>query len=325
MAVPMINPLAARLSAAPIVPLWLIIVLLAAGISAVYLQYRIVRRKLGPGKALLLSLLRLSTFCLLLLFALNLSLTNRKEHRVAPEVAIIVDTSPSMGLPSNGKEGTRLDEARRALMGGATAAKVAGSAGGERKPLLASLEERYDVKLYALGDSLREIEGRDLSALKPVKQSSGFNDALREISGKASLVIFLSDGTTKPETTQGVVNSPLAGSSQGSLSKELPVLTIPVGDPNAYKDILISGVKAPPVAFRGREVTIDATITNRGYKNVTVPVLLQEGSKLVTAKSVHFKKDRESITVSFSFTPHEIRFAYDVDINAAAGRGKHRQ
>ena len=130
--------------------------------------------------------------------------------------------------------------------------------------------------------------------MKPGGKGGDLNAAIRKLTGKASLALLLSDGTS---ISRRLSDDP----SDGSPSKSLPVLTIPIGDVNNYRDILISAVKAPPVAFRGREVTIDATITSHGYKNVTVPVLLKDGAKLVTAKSVHFNKGSETVGVSFSF------------------------
>jgi len=271
----------ARLSAAPILPLWILALLLAAGVAAAILQYRSIRGRLGERKAIVLSLMRLSLFCMLLLFMLNISVTTRKEHATVPSIVILLDTSPSMNLPGS-KDGTRLDEAKQVLL----------------KRLLASLTQTYDIRLYGLGDTLRELGKEEVPTLKPENKRVNVIEALKKLEGRASLAVLLSDGTVKPPDSSGSL-------SNGSLSKSLPVLTIPAGDPAAYRDILVSAAKAPTVAFMGRQVTIDATIANRGYANVTIPVLLKDGARLVTAKSVHFTKSGESLSVSFSFTPGE--------------------
>ena len=117
-----------RLTAAPIIPLWLLVVLLTAGLAGALIQYRLIRKRLARGKALTLSLLRLGAFWLLILFALNVSLVSTKEHQVAPSIAILLDASWSMALPGKDAGGSRLDEARQILLGGS-------------KPLLKSLAE----------------------------------------------------------------------------------------------------------------------------------------------------------------------------------------
>jgi uncharacterized membrane protein len=277
--------LMAHLKATPIVPVWLLIILLAAGLVTAFIQYHIVRRRLGLRKALILSLLRLGTFWLLILFAFNISLTSKKEHKTSPAIAILLDTSQSMGLPGKDAGQSRLDQARQILLGGP-------------KPLLPALAETHEVRLYALSESLRELDAKELPALKPGEKGGTINDALKQLAGKVSLVIVLSDGTA------GLNGSPHG--TDTSPPKGLPVLAIPVGDTGTYRDIVISAVKAPQVAFRGRELIIDATITGRGYTNVTIPVLLKDGGKLVTAKSLHFNKGSENEAVSFPFTPQEI-------------------
>jgi len=274
------SPLA-HLSAAPILPFWILLLLLAGGITAAILQYRSIRRRLGGGKAVVLSVMRLSLFCMLLLFMLNISATGRKEHATIPSIAVLLDTSPSMGLPG-GSEGTRLDEAKQILL----------------KRLLGALEKTYDVRLYELGDGLKELNKEEVSTLQPDGKRVDIIDALKKLEGRASLAVLLSDGTAKPLDSSD-------SASNGPLSKSLPVLVIPVGDAATYRDILLSAAKAPTVAFRGREVTIDTTITDRGYANVTVPVLLKDGARLITTKNVHFTKSGESLSVSLSFTPEE--------------------
>ncbi len=279
-----------RLTAAPIIPAWLIVALLACGLAAALFQYYLIRKRLGRTKALAISLLRLGAYWLLILFALNISLISKEEHNIKPSIAILLDVSRSMALPGKDAGSTRLDEARKILLG----EPIGGRTGGS-KPLLAALAQDYDVRLYALGDAFKEVDAGELPGLRPGGKGGDLDDALGKLAGRAALALLLSDGASTPAQRHD-------GSSS---TKGLPVLTIPIGDANAYKDILVSAVKAPPVAFRGREITVDAALTGHGYRNVTIPVLLKDGSRLVTAKSIHFNKESESVGLSFSFTLNE--------------------
>ena len=110
------NP--SQLSIAPILPLWLILLLLAAGAAACVFQVRLLRRRLLWRRALLISFLRLSVFALLGLIALNPFWTERKEIKIPPSLAVLLDISPGMGLAGNSGKGTRLDDAKEALLGG---------------------------------------------------------------------------------------------------------------------------------------------------------------------------------------------------------------
>ena len=256
----------------PVFPLWLISILLSLALVSAIIQYWFIRRRLGRYRAISVSLLRLGSISLIISFALNPTLVVKKEHKLSPALAILVDTSQSMGLSG------RLDKARALLLDGP-------------RPLLRSLAERFEVRLYALGETLRAIEARELAGLKAVGEGGDLTDALDKLAGKNSLALLLSDGSLKWE---------------GSNSAGLPLLVVPVGDPGGYKDILIKGVKAPTLAFRGREVTINVTIKGYGYKGLTLPVLLKDGGRLLTAKSLRINESPAEATLSLSFTPEEV-------------------
>ena len=267
-----------QITIVPIFPLWLIALLFVLGVAAVVIQYRLIRKKLGNLRAVGLSLLRLLALSLLISFALNPSIIKKEEHKVSPAVAVVLDTSQSMGLPGTGGKESRLDEAKALLL-------------DPQGAFLKSLSEQCEVKLYALGDSLRALEAGELASLKVGGKSGDLIEALKELKGKNALVLLLSDGDMKWED---------GGST------DLPVITLPVGDPGGYKDILIKAVKAPAIAFRGREVVIDVTVKGYGYAGLTLPVLLKDGSKLLTARSVRLDGSPSETTVSLSFTMEEI-------------------
>ena len=83
---------------APILPLWLICALAAAVLAATMLQYRSIARRLGRKKALPISLLRLGALWLAVVFAINPSLVQEREQKIFPTIALLVDTSLTMGL-----------------------------------------------------------------------------------------------------------------------------------------------------------------------------------------------------------------------------------
>jgi uncharacterized membrane protein len=262
----------------PVFPLGVILVLLFLGLMFTLIQYWMTRKRLGHPRAIFISFLRLITLSLLISFGLNPSLTVRKEEKVFPTLTLILDTSQSMKLPGQGGKTTRLDEAKALLLEG-------------EKPLLKSLEESFEVKLYALGESLRAIGEGELPGLKAMEKRGDLNEALRKAGNKNSLILLLSDGNL------------LWNSSD---TKGPPLITFPLGDPKNYKDILIKEVRAPQMAFRGRPVQIDVVIKSYGYSGITLPVVLKDGEKLLGAKSISIRKSPEEMVTSFSFTPEEV-------------------
>jgi uncharacterized membrane protein len=267
-----------QIAITPVFPLWLIFLLFSLGISSVILQYRLLQGRLGRLRAAGLSLLRLGAIFFLIAFAVNPSLVTKKEHKVSPAVAILLDTSQSMGQPGRQGNASRLEEAKALLTEG-------------RDPLLKSLNERFEVRLYGVGESPRAIQVQELADLKAQGMNGNLNEILKELSGKNTLALLLSDGNLKW--------------SEG-LPTNLPVVTVPLGSPGEYRDILIKAVKAPPLAFRGREVMINVTIKGYGFTGLTLPILLKEGSKLIMAKNVHINDSPGEISVSLSFIPDEV-------------------
>jgi uncharacterized membrane protein len=262
---------------APIFPMWLIFLLFVFGAASVILQFFLIRRRLGHSRALAISILRLGAIFFLISFALNPSVIAKLEHKTSPTVAILLDTSLSMGQPGQKGKASRLDEARAFLMEG-------------QNPLLKSLSEKYEVKVFELGESLKAVEVDELARLKPGGVKGDLNTAFQELRGKTTLAVLLSDGHLKWDGGQS----------------NLPLFTVPMGNPIEYKDLLIKTVKAPTLVFRGREVVIDVTIRNYGYGGLTLPVLLKDGSKLLTAKNMHIQASPGEVTTSLSFIPDEV-------------------
>jgi uncharacterized membrane protein len=267
-----------QITITPVFPMWLILLLFSLGFASAVIQYRFMLGRLGRPRALGLSLLRLGAISFLIAFALNPSLVAKKEHKVSPAIAILLDTSQSMGQPGRPGKASRLEEAKALLTEGTN-------------PLLKSLNERFEVRLYGVGESMRTIEVKELGDLKAHGMNGNLSETLKDLSGKNTLALLLSDGNLKWNEGQPT---------------NLPIVTVPLGNPGEYKDILIKAVKAPSLAFRGREVMIDATIKSYGYTGLTLPVLLKEGNKLITAKNTHINASPGEVTVSLSFIPDEV-------------------
>ena len=262
----------------PIIPLWLITLLLALGLTAAIIQYGLIRGKLGKKRALIISFLRLGSISVIVAFSLNPSLVTEKVHRVAPAVAVLVDMSRSMERPAFPGQRTRLDEAKALLAGG-------------ENPILRSLGEKFEVNLYGLGESLRLLGPADLANLKGDGNKGDIGEAIKALSGKHSVAILLSDGNLRWDENE---------------AKELPVIALPVGDPKEYKDILIREMKAPAFVFRGREAVIDVAIKSYGYEGLILPILLKDSSRLLTAKNIRVENNPGEVVTSFSFVPTEV-------------------
>ncbi len=103
-----------------------------------------------------------------------------------------------------------------------------------------------------------------------------------------------------------------------------PLLVLPVGDPKGYRDVLIKSVKAPAIAFRGREVPIDITVKSYGYTGLTLPVVLKEGNRVLAAKNgSNPRKPCGGNPFSLLYTG-ESGTAYASDLGSDSGRREPR-
>ena len=275
----------------PVFPFWLILLLLFLGLAAVILQYWLIQKRLGRQRAVVVSILRLCALFLLISFAFNPSLIERKERKASGSFAILIDTSQSMNQAGSGGR-NRLEEAKAILL-------------QEPGFPLNTLAKRFDVRLYSLGESLRPIDAKELKNLKAEGKRGDLNDALERLRGKNAFAILLSDGNLKWE------EGPAA---------DLPLLVLPVGDPKGYKDILIKSVKTPSIAFRGRGVSIDIVMKSYGYTGLTLPVVLKEGNKVLAAKNARLSESPAEATLSLLFTPEKVgQHTLQVSVPTQAG------
>ncbi|UCE55168.1 MAG: hypothetical protein JSV31_06930 [Desulfobacterales bacterium] len=262
---------------APVFPVGLIMLLFGLALAAVWMQYRVRRAKLGNTRALILSLLRLVAIAMLVAFALNPSQIATHVHELSPGIAIVVDTADSMGQSGGDDPATRLDQVKSLLTEG-------------RFPLLRSLADEFDVSVYGLSDSLRPLESGDLARLTAGGNKGDIATALKSLSAQNSVVVLFSDGNLRLNSSQG---------------QQLSALTVAMGNPKAYRDILISEVSAPALAFRGREVVIGIKVKIYGYTGMTLPILLQDSGKVLDAEDMRLKTESAELTTSLSFVPDE--------------------
>lgn len=262
----------------PVFPLWLIFAFIAVGAGFSYYHLRVIRRRLSRRRSNTVTFLRLAAISLIVLLTLNPSRVSRREIGVSPALAILVDTSPSMGLSGAPGGKSRLDEARALLIDGS-------------RPLLKSLSDHFEVRLYELGESLRAMKPGEVSSLRAGDRRANLSAAQEELVGKNSVILLLSDGGLRWESSN---------------SANPPIYTLLLGNPEGYKDLMISAVRAPALAFRGREASVEVAMKGYGYAGLKVPVVVKEGEKVITARDLRLDDRTGEGTLSLSFTPQEL-------------------
>ena len=213
--------------------------------------------------------LRIIGIALLLLSLFEPILSFERVISPPPQVAILVDTSASMGVEDISAEGDNPS----AKMGRLSAASELLS--GERG-LLRRLENKGHVELYSFSDGLVSIPSLEDAQLIPGGGATDIAGAIKDISqGKSlstpSAIIVLSDG---------VHNS---GSDPLEMAKliDLPIYTIGLGRSQTPKDLSIDGLGAPEITFVDEPLKLKARLINHGFGEEPVELVLKrEGQEL---------------------------------------------
>lgn len=270
----------------PILPLWILTLLLVLFAGLLIWQHRQFKSHLSTRQARVLLWLRGASLALLFFFALNPSVLISRVENLKPKLAILIDTSQSMTIKGPDKK-SRLERAKEILIQGEV-------------PLLERLAEKYDVSLYAFAEGLRPLDVNELPALAARGKGSDLFSALLRISepGRPTRpddVLILSDGNIRWNVEAEALLSQL----------NIPLWTVSLATLEGYQDIAITEVRAPELAFLDKPVKIDFTIKGYGFGGTKVGVFLKKDEKLLARTTALIDQNLFRGTFSLSFIPHE--------------------
>ncbi len=265
------------------VPWWLAAGLALAAAGFLLHQFRFLHRSLGLGKATLLTCLRGSVYALLLLFLLGPARTVEEPTSLRRPLVVLLDSSESMQLPSGEGGDNRLDAAREVL--GATG-------------LTRGLAGNHDVKYYAYDREPHPLEPDALAGVSAAGGASRLFHALRQVNENepdAAGVVVVSDGIVNP-----------AGALDAFTGHPRPIMAVGVGQTEGFRDLRLTGLRTPEMAFRGRATAIEFTIQAFGMAGVQVPLYFNLGRNLISTHPIHIDRDVYENRVTLNYTPREL-------------------
>ena len=226
------------------------------------------KRLLFGLRAVVLSLL------VLLLFEPVFILTSTVTEK--PIVALLADCSQSMALTDS--QGSRQRQLT-SLLASST---------------LNSLAQRSRLETFAFADDLAKLNLTSTDSLSLTGQGTDIGRALERLNSRfepeeLSALILVSDGANN------LGKDPLAVVKR----IKVPVFTVGIGSPEGQRDIRLSGVLSPSVAYSGDRLPVEVTLQSWGYAGVRVTVVLSEGSKELAQKYVTLAGDGREQQVRF--------------------------
>lgn len=319
-------------------PLWvtlLVLIAAAALVLYVYLRERIAAARLWRG---VLIALRLAAIALVVFMLYGWM---RHRHRTdLPDIVVMVDESGSMDVVDHyEKSGERsavqrylasmkFDEASRINLAKALLLE-------DNARLWNQLDERYNLKLYRVGEATRPLAGtsqeqRDELRLLPAEQpASRLGRALRDVleaqrGRPTAAIIILSDGIT----TEG---RSLSETAEFARRKAIPLFTVALGSDRAPRDMRLHDLLVEDVVFVGDLVNFDFKLTGGGFggQQATVRLKRDGESAILQEKTVQLPADGSTISERLSLRPtEEGEFRFVVEVEPLAGEantGNNRQ
>ena len=301
-----------RLTSLSTLPSWALALALCGLAAAVFLSWRGFRSEPRGSRRAALLAFRIVAGLLLFVLLLEPGLELRAETRVRARIALLLDTSRSMKYPASPGGPSRAEEMLRWLK--------------DKQKELGALAGRFQVDAYGFDKELQPADVAKLLAAPPgdaVAQGPS-TDLLGALGGAASAgtggrplagLIIASDGADNAGLTAGV--SPAAAAELLKLGA--PVFALPIGA-QALKDLAVEKVNVDDFAFVRTQVTVDVTLSARGFSQTDVPVVLKREGQVVAQKVVHVTPGQARYEVKLGFVPDRTgKFAFTVSVPVYEG------
>ncbi len=293
-----------KLAALTPLPAWLLLLLVLALLSAIVVAAMGLKSEPRRGRRMLLTTLRCLAVVCALFLVLEPAIQLLQVHRVKNRVAVLLDTSASMSLPTGDNGDTRLEIAQNLL--------EANDAWFARKADRFVFEfATFDSGTYPSARTrlieVEEAEGEKTDILGALRETAAATSGSgRRLAG----VLLLSDGVDTESLASGL--TPDARHELEQLGA--PVHSFAAGGAGDLKDIAITRVVSDDFAFVRSAVEVDVFVRSRGYPSQRVPIVLRREGRVLSTKSVLLEPGEES-KVSFRFTPDTTgKFVYSVEV-----------
>ncbi|HLT64596.1 MAG TPA: hypothetical protein VKZ92_08745, partial [Pseudohongiella sp.] len=233
----------------------------------------------------LLICLRSAVLMLLLLMLMRPVITTYQVNPQETWLAVIVDDSASMQIADAGGGNTRQQAVTEALYGD----------GG----ILGALADRYQVRTFAFGQSVRRIN--DSSEFSAEANTSGLQQALSQVGDQLgglplSAVLLISDGADNAGSDPMVAARDFA-------AREIPVFTLGVGEERIPRDVAITQVSAASTILDNSVFDVQVDIRHNGFSGRQVTLRVMDGETEVTSRQLTLGAEDNSQRVTLEITP----------------------
>src|SRR5579863_7185661 len=261
---------------------WLLAVaILAAAAGLGYLVWNRAGGRMAGVKSVTVWVLQtlLASVLLTMLWHPALSVaTLRPQQNI---VAVVVDDSASMAQPDEAGGATRRAAAENVLNSG----------------LLNALKDKFQVRLYRLGDHLDRFD--KLDQLTSSIPATHIGEGLKQVIADAASLpigaaVLASDGA---DNSGGVDLETISEIRR----QRIPIHTIGFGKEHAARDVEITDVQVPARALPDSRLSAIVSFHQNGYSGEKAKLTLKEGGKILAQQMVTLKKDGQEQSETLLF------------------------
>jgi uncharacterized membrane protein len=273
-------------------PWWAFALVVAATGLVAWLAYN--RRTLSPPRRAVLVALRFVTLMALVVFVLRPVASATDADARDAVVAILVDTSRSMGIEDAAGGGRRIERARRIVV----------------DRLLPAIGSQFHVEVLGFGDGVAPVAPDALSATARRSDVEGALAGLRNrYRGRAVAgVILLSDG------------GDTSGAGERAAEDGPPIYAIGVGSAVAGKDREILGVTAAETILDDSRVDLAVSAVSHGLGSASIELRLLENGRPIDVRRVTPAAEGSPVREVFQVSPSRgAPTVYTVETPVAAG------
>lgn len=317
-------------------PSWLLLTLGAIGLVAVVAIYvRDARTLSWPVRSGLI-LLRLASLTVLLVMLGQLSLVVTQTG--LPQLAVLIDTSASMGLEDRFTDPQAASMAKRYAGLAAPDPPVRLSFAksiltAEEGRFLRELRQSHRLKLYSFAgtSSALEVESEDdrskvlidaVRELQPTGEATRPAVAVKQVlddlrGNPPAAIVVLTDGIT----TTGD-DDRLTRAAEEARARSVPLIPVGFGSDEPARDLELSDVLAPDVVFIDDPLTFTMQLKSFGYAGQTTNVTLRRKDRpdVIDSVEIELGSDGEPVMVEITDTPSdEGDFEYNVSVRRLPG------
>jgi uncharacterized membrane protein len=258
--------------------MWLLVVVAAVLAVLVVVSYRRARARPDPRHGALLTALRLAALALLIVCLLRPVLVLSAAVPQRNTVAVLIDDSRSM---------------RVADQDGRPRAEAVQAAFGANSALLAQLAEQFTLRFYRFSSAAERVDSVGALSFTGAQTRVGAAlDRAREELGDVALagVVVVTDGADGAPAA-------LTDAALAMRARATPVFTVGVGREASERDLEITRVEAPRSVLQGTTISADVVLSHAGMGGRTVPVVVEDGGRIIATRDVTLPATGEAVTV----------------------------